>query len=307
MGIISILISAVISLLPLWELHLEATPRGAGQLISTNMDTQILLIPLGNTGLGAWSGAGTPMPGFPVSQGIGVILRPAAVPGSTGETLIAYADNDGSAHLITLAGTEMFGWPVQNSSNIVTGMTATDINEDGRFEISFGTSDGKVHLLNLQGQEIEGFPVDLQSQLQFQPTQISLGGGNTNGLICATNNSKITILDSEGLTLPGWPQIVGYPTGTTPLSGDINSDGQTDILFATQDGKVHLYSLLGLEQEGWPFYLDNRPVPGTIAIGLLDTEIQMPQIAVASIDSIVYLIDGDGSLAGTWRWPNRTC
>jgi hypothetical protein len=292
--------------LPLWELQLEATPRCDAQLINSTEYGQVLFIPLGSEGLGAWSYGGVLLPGFPVSNGVGVIWRPAAVPGSTGETLIAYADNSGFVHLIDIRGNEFRGWPVENTSNVITSITATDLDDNGEFEIAYGTSDGSVHLRSIDGQEMPGFPVNLQSQLQHQPTQVSLGGGSTNGLICATNNSKVTILGHDGIALPGWPVITGYPTGTIPVSGDINGDGQADIIFASQDSRIHLYNLLGQEQEGWPFYMDARPVPGAASIGLLDSDLQLPQIAIASIDSTIYLLSGDGSLAGTWRWPNHT-
>ncbi len=306
MNAIAILLLTVSGILPIWEIHLDATPRGEAQLISRGVAEQVLFIPMGNAGLGAWGPGGTQLPGFPVSNGVGVIWRPAAVPGSTGETLIAYADNDGFTHLIDFNGNEAYGWPVNNNCNVITGITTVDLNDDGDFEITYGTSNGMVHLLNLRGQSVQGFPVDLQSQLQHQPTQISLGGGFHDGIICATNNSRITILGSDGIELPGWPKLTGYPTGTTPVSGDVNGDGQADIVFASQDGKVHLYNLLGEEQEGWPFYMDERPVPGATSIGLIDTELALPQIAVSSIDSTVYLLNGDGSIAGDWRWPNRT-
>jgi len=233
-------------------------------------------------------------------------MRPAGVPGSDGKTLVAYADNDGYVHLIDLNGTESIGWPVKNTGNVITGILAIDLENSGEYAIAYGTSDGKVNLLDLRGRPVDGFPVDLQSQLQFQPTVISLGGGNGNGMICATNNSKITVLRPDGTDLPGWPQLTGYPSGTVPVSGDVNGDGQADIIFASQDGRVHMYNLLGQEQEGWPFYMDARPVTGSPAIGVMDRNLQLPQIAIASIDSTVYLLNGDGSIAGTWRWPNRT-
>lgn len=306
MTIVSVsLVSLLLGLLPVWEVQLPAAPRGEAHIISAGDSQQILLLPLGSSGLGAWSTGGTAVPGFPVSNGTGVILRPAGVPGSTGETLVCYADNDGFVHLIDLQGNESYGWPISHTSNVITGITATDMNDDGSFEITYGTSNGKVHLVDLRGNPVTGWPVNLQSQLQYQPTEVSLGGGNGNGLVCATNNSKVTILGFNGNSLPGWPQLIGYPAGTIPVSGDVNGDGQADIVFATQDGRVHLFSLLGVEQEGWPFYMDARPVAGACAIGLLDADIQLPQIAVASIDSTIYLLDGNGSLAGTWRWPNR--
>lgn len=302
----TILMLSASGVLPVWEVQLPAPPRGESHLICCDGSQQILLIPMGNAGLGAWSSGGAPLPGFPVSAGTGVILRPTGIPGSTGETLIAYADNEGSVHLIDSSGSELFGWPVENTSNVITNLTAVDLNDDGEFEIVFGTGDGLVHLVSIRGIEQDGFPVNLNSQLQYQPTEVSLGGGNSNGLICATNNSKITILGSDGVSLPGWPQLTGYPSGTIPVSGDVNGDGQADIVFASQDGKVHLFSLLGEEQDGWPFFMDARPVPGSPAIGLLSPETGLPQIAIASIDSTVYLLNGDGSLGGTWRWPNRT-
>jgi len=297
---------SVSGILPLWEFQLEAAPRGEAHLITGSEYGQVLFIPLGNSGLGAWSSGGIPLPGFPVSNGVGVIWKPAAVPGSTGETLIAYADNDGFVHLIDFNGNELYGWPIENQSSVITSITATDLDDNGDYEIAYGTGDGRVNLLNIRGEQMPGFPVNLQSQLQHQPTQISLGGGNTNGLICATNNSKVTILGHDGIALPGWPVMTGYPTGTIPVSGDVNGDGAADMVFASQDGSVHLYSLLGQEQEGWPFYMDARPVPGAASIGMLSSDLQLPQIGVSSIDSTIYLLNGDGSLAGTWRWPNHT-
>ena len=127
--------------LPVWEMQLPATPRGEAHIVSHAEYGQILLIPLGSSGLGGWSAGGVPLPGFPVSNGAGVVLRPAAVPGSTGEILICYADNDRFLHLIDLAGNEAFGWPVENTSNVITGITATDMNDDGYFELTYGTSD----------------------------------------------------------------------------------------------------------------------------------------------------------------------
>lgn len=306
MNTAAVILLSVAGLLPLWEIQLEAAPRGEGHIVSGEGSGQVLLVPLGSSGLGAMGAGGLPLPGFPVSRGAGTVLRPAAVPGSTGETLIAYADNEGMVHLIDLQGNEQYGWPVENSSNVITSITATDLNDDGQFEIAYGTGDGRVHLVDIRGVHIPGYPVNLQSQLQHQPTQVSLGGGNGNGIICATNNSRMTLLDYKGDTRPGWPQLIGYPSGTIPVSGDVNGDGMADIVFATQDGRVHLYSLLGEEQEGWPFFMDDRPVSGAPAIGLLDADLQLPQIAIAAIDNSIYLLNGDGSLAGTWKWPNRT-
>lgn len=290
----------------LWNAQLPNGPRGEVHLIDGPGPGQVLLVPLGNTGLGGFDGNGTPLPAFPLSAGSGVILRPCGVPGPGGEILVAYADDMGFVHLVDQEGRESPGWPVENDGNVITGITAVDLNDDGEYALSYGTSDGWVHLVNLRGSPVQGFPVDVQSQLQFQPTVISLGGGNGNGLVCSTNNSKVTILGPDGADIPGWPLVTGYPSGTVPVSGDVNGDGEAEIIFASQDGKVHVYNLLGQEQEGWPFFMDARPVPGSPAVGVLDASLQLPQIAVASIDSLVYLLNGDGSLAGTWRWPNRT-
>ncbi len=176
MNIAAVILLSAAGLLPLWEIQLEATPRGEGHIVSGEGSGQILLVPLGSSGLGALGAGGLPLPGFPVSRGAGTVLRPTAVPGSTGETLIAYADNEGGVHLIDLQGNEQYGWPVENSSNVITSITAIDLNDDGLFEIAYGTGDGRVHLLDIRGDHIPGYPVNLQSQLQHQPTQISLGG-----------------------------------------------------------------------------------------------------------------------------------
>ena len=288
-----------------WQFQLDSTPRGESHVIDSGGQGQVLLIPLGSTGLGAWTGGGTPLPGFPVAGEAGVILRPAAVTMAS-QTYIAFADNSVRVHLIDLNGTESPGWPVENSCNVVTGITVTDLNDDGEPEISFGTGDGNVQMLDSRGRTLPGFPVNLDSRLQCQPTQVSLGGGRGFGLVCTTNNGKITVLHHDGSVLPGWPVQLSFPAGTTPVSGDVNGDGQADLIFASQDGKIHLLNLLGEEQDGWPFHMAARPVAGAPAMGMLDPDQGTPQIAIASVDSLVYLLNGDGTLAGSWRWPNKT-
>ncbi|GEM_PF-504667 len=292
--------------IPDWAIQLDATPREGPHLIPDGSGGQCILIPLGNAGLGGFSSTGVAMAGFPLSRGSGVIWRPAWVPGPSGESFVAYGDNDGLAHLCDLQGNEAPGWPVSTGSSIVTGVSAVDLDCDGMLEITFGTSNGKVWLLDTRGEPIPGWPVNLSSQLLWQPTQVSLGGGAGKGLICALNNASITVLDHRGAPLPGWPVNLPFPVGTNPVSGDVNGDGQADIIFACQNKRFNLFSTQGRQQDGWPFYLDDRPVRGAPALGVVTPGGTSPQVAVATIDSLVYLINGDGSLEGTWRWPNKT-
>lgn len=289
---------------PDWEIQLGTPPREGPQLVPDGSGGQCILMPLGNAGLGGWSDGGTALPGFPLSAGTGVIWRPAAARAVNGTTIVAYADNSGSAHLVDLRGNEAPGWPVDTGASIVTGVSIVDLNCDNSKEVAFGTSDGLVWLLNQSGEPVPGWPVDLSSQLLWQPTQVSLGGMAGKGLVCALSSSVLTVLDFEGSPLPGWPVTLPLPVGSNPVSGDLNSNGQADILLACQNSRFYLFSVNGRQQDGWPYFLSARPVRGSAALGMLGSA--SPQAAVSTIDSLVYLINGDGSLAESWRWPVRT-
>ncbi len=304
--VFTILFLTLNGILPKWEIQLNTIPREGPQLVPNNTGGQCILIPLGNSGLGGWSDGGVSLPGFPLSAQAGVIWRPAATRATNGTTLIAYADNSGFAHLADLNGNEAPGWPVNTGSSIVTGVSVVDLNCDGSNEIAFGTSDGMVWLVSTDGEPVPGWPVDLSSQLLWQPTQASLGGGAGKGLVCALSSAVLTVLDFGGASLPGWPVTLPLPVGSNPVSGDLNSNGQADIIFACQNRRFNLFSVNGRQQDGWPYYLSARPVRGSAAVGMINPGASSPQTALSTIDSLVYLINGDGSLAENWRWPVRT-
>ena len=302
----ALLVLSLHGIIPDWAIQLDATPREGPHLVPDGAGGQCILIPLGNSGLGGWSSTGVPLPGFPLSRGAGVVWKPAALTGHRGETLIAYGDNDGFVHLVDLHGNSAPGWPVNTGSSIITGVSAVDLNCDGTHDIAFGTSNGLVWLLDTRGEAVSGWPVNLNSQLMWQPTQVSLGGGRGRGLVCALNNAVITVLDHRGSPLPGWPVNLQSPVGSNPITADVNGDGLADIIFACQNRRLNLFSSQGRMHENWPVYLDARPVRGAPAVGRVNPSMNTPQIAVATIDSLVYLVNGDGSLAGAWRWPNKT-
>ena len=289
---------------PDWTVLLDFPSREGPHLVPDGSGGQCILVPMGAEGLGGWDGRGEPLPGFPLSADAGVNHRPCYVRGPSGGTLVAYGDNLGRIHLVNLLGSEAAGWPVSTGSSVVTGVSAFDMNCDGTPEIAFGTGDGRVWLLDTGGSPLPGWPVDLSSQLLWQPTQVSLGGGSGRGLICALTNASLTVLDLRGSPLPGWPVNLPYPAGGSPISADVNGDGLADIVFATQNRRLNVFSLQGRQQDGWPRFLDARPVRGAAA-GVVSSGWQSPQIALSTIDSLVYLVNGDGRLAGTWRWPNR--
>jgi hypothetical protein len=218
--------------------------------------------------------------------------------------MLAYGDNRGMVHLVDLSGTEARGWPVNTGSSIITGISGVDLDDDGVQELALGTSDGRVWLLDSGGSPVQGWPLDMGSQLLWQPAEISLGGGGGRGLVCALNNSVLTVFNRNGGTLPGWPVTLPFPAGTAPVSGDVNGDGQADLVFATQNRRLNLLNSQGRQFPGWPLYLDERPVRGSAAPGRARPGSSGLQVAVATIDRLVYLVKSDGSLEGTWRWPN---
>lgn len=300
----SLILLAVLQTGSLWEIHLEGTPREGPLLVPSEPSGMAVLIPLGDHGLGGWDASGAPLPGYPVSPGSGVTMRPAFFSHYDGRDLIAYASSDGAVHAIGLDGIEATGWPFQTGSSVITGISAVDLDNDDIPELAFGTSDYRIHLLDPDGRELDGWPLEMDALLLWQPSELPLGGGSERGLVCAMNNSRIHLFRRSGEGLPGWPVNPGFPVGSIPISIDIDSDGLANVVFATQNRKISVIDIHGAPAPGWPFQLDARPVPGGAAGGHLEPRGINLVYAVSTIDSLVYLLNGDGSLAGTWRWPN---
>lgn len=302
----ALILSTCILQLPEWETDIEYLPLSSPLLSENDSGSMNIFIAMGDHGLGAWTGTGEVLDGFPVSVERGVSTRPASyfAPGS--DRMVVYSDNSGYIHMVDHSGIEQPGWPVFAGQRTVTGISVVNLDNDHVPEIAFGTADGRVHLLDHIGRPVPGWPVQLPARLQWQPSQLSLGGNSDRGLVCTLVSMKMHLLSSDGSLLPGWPINTGYSTSCIPVTADVDADGLGDILFSTYNERVYAVSSSGRGIEGWPFFLDGRASRGAMAIGHLDPDTRGLQVAVSSVDGGVVLINGNGTIAGTWRWPNFT-
>lgn len=298
--------TALLLQMPEWEINTGYLPICNPLLAENSSGEMDIFVALGDHGLGGWSGTGQILEGFPVSFELGVSKRPAAFYSHIMGHVVVYSDNAGYVHMIDHSGIEQPGWPVFAGPGIVTGISVIDLDNNSNPEISFGTADSKVHLLDIHGNPLPGWPVELPAKLQWQPSQLSLGGNSGYGLVCALVSTRIYVLTIDGSILPGWPINTGYSSGCIPVTADIDANGLGDIIFTTYNNRVYAVSSSGSGIKGWPFFLDDRPSRGALAIGHLDPDIAGLQVAVSSIDGSVTLINGSGSIAGTWKWPNFT-
>lgn len=306
MSLVFLLSAALLMQMPEWETDIGYLPLSNPLLAKNASGAMDIFISLGDHGLGGWTGSGQMLEGFPVSYDKGVSKKPAAFYSPLTGHVVIYADNAGYVHMIDHSGFEQPGWPVFAGPGIITGISAVDLDDDSYPEISFGSADCKVHLLDIHGNPLPGWPVEFPAKLQWQPSQLSLGGNYGYGLVCALVTTRVYVLRLDGSTLSGWPINTGYSSGSIPITADIDADGLGDVIFATYNDRLYVVSSSGSGIEGWPFFLDDRSTRGAVAIGHLDPDISGLQLAIACLDSSVTLINGNGSIAGTWKWPNVT-
>lgn len=298
----SILIS-VLNPAPLWEVPAGAPPKSSPLVSNLSGRGLCVFIPLGDRGLGGWNGSGEALPGFPLSVSEGVSFRPASFrSGIHGTPVLCYVDDTGTLHLVDSSGNELPGWPVNLGSSPVTGVSALDLDSDGEREIATGTTDGRIHLMDERGVAVPGWPQSPGGRLEWTPAQVTLGSGAA-GVVCALSTATVAVYGRSGNLQPGWPVNTGSSVSVAPVSADLDADGMSDIIFATGDRRVHALSLRGGKLPGWPYLLDSRPIRGTLAIGVVEEASGRLQVALATEASLVYLLDGDGTLAGAWRWP----
>lgn len=305
MALLPLIILSILGPVSLWETTSAGTPKSSPLLAPTCGIGLDIYIALGESGLGGWDSSGNPLSGFPVSTGGSVTQRPACVyfP-ALDKYMIIFGDSEGCVHAVDRYGYEAPGWPFETGSSIVTGITCIDIDENCWPEIFFGTSDGKLYALSTAAESLEGWPVSAEAQPLFQPAILPVPSENL--LVWILCNTKIFAYDSEGKVAPGWPVSPGFAAGTAPVTADIDADGSFDVILATAGRRIVVLNSLGRQIDGWPYSLDDRPVSPSLAVGMLDEHQKAAQIAVSSRDGLVYLMNPDGTLAGTWRWPNRT-
>lgn len=233
--------------------------------------------------------------------------------------------NQGFLHVLTIAGQELDGWPVETPGNVAFTPSVGDINTDGVIDIVSGiSSDGGLYAYDANGNLLPGFPqIATDGKLSYQsPLLVDLNADENLEIVGTRHGdgAEYYAVQSDGTYLEGWPVPSPGWSYAPPSAADPNGDGNYEIYVGNpqNDGSEDpqpMEVIFGFAPDG--SNLPNFPISkvggneGVITIADIDNNGVVDLIFTSNIYTVpnhrgfihAYATDGSGELEG---FPIRT-
>ena len=144
---------------------------------------------------------GTVKPGFPFLSTNRFNSPPTLVDiDSDGDLEIVAGNDSGILHILHHDGSEMTSF--DTGDDIRGGISVSDINDDGSYEILFTGYDDFLHIWNpILGQEVQGWPIDLGSNSLSEPATADLDNDGDLELLVQIKMGKFLFFITMELSL----------------------------------------------------------------------------------------------------------
>lgn len=290
-----------------------------GNLSIADPDMEIFAVHFASTLLEAFSGAGEPLPGWPVVGTDYIKEVPAALADVDGDGLdeIFIGQHDRRMHAYRADGSLLPGWPSDSASSqrIFTPAIA-DIDGDNDLEIIYltGRVNGRsaLYAYHHDGDLIDSYPLILDSGYALSFPAVGDVDADGDPEIVLTKPGGLgrvetLILSAQGsiertLTASGDYRLASVNYGTAPALADLDGDSVPEIIVQT-DASIQVWRGDGSTVPGWPvFYGDIYDDIGysSPVVGDVDGD-QEPDIVVVStiggqaVTSFVRVYDSHGT------------
>jgi hypothetical protein len=239
-------------------------------------------------------------PGFPLDLDYQPVTDPTLADlDGDGHKEIIFADAGGYVHAIQYHGAELSGWPAILPYAPAPGPIAVgDMNGDGHPTILVGTIAGLVAGYNPDGNVAPGWPLFTGSGEPVTVTIANLGPPYPRVAVTNDGNS-IQFFNYAGRRVPGTTTWGYSGFNMTPgvAVGDLTGDGVNEVVYCINN------VVLAREMLGGPntLYRAIGSYPSTTpSLGDFDLDGDV-EVAVGTVDGLVYLLDDDGSdFPGAW-------
>ena len=219
--------------------------------------------------------AGLTKPGFPYTSTNRFNSPPTLVDIDNDGDLEILAGNDsGLLHVLHHDGSEMASF--DTGDDIRGGISVSDINEDGGYEILFTGYDDFLHIWDpVAGQELQGWPIDLGTNSLSEPVTVDLDNDGDLEIIGANKSGQISVFHHDGTLFTHFPTTVSGNIESSPAVGDIDNDGDYELAIATTMGlKVMDIKTESGNRISWKVHRGNQYRTGSLAMTLLSNENQ---------------------------------
>ena len=217
--------------------------------------------------------SGNIKPGFPFLSTNRFNSPPTLVDiDNDGDLEIVAGNDSGILHILHHDGTEMTSF--NTGDDIRGGISVSDLNDDGSYEILFTGYDDYLHVWDpVLGQELPGWPIDLGTNSLSEPATADLDNDGDLEIIGANKNGQIFVFHHDGNFFDPFPTTISGNIESSPAIGDIDNDGDYEIAIATTMGlKVMDIKTEFGPRVSWKMHRGNRYRSGSLDMTLLSHE-----------------------------------
>jgi hypothetical protein len=166
--------------------------------------------------------------------------------------------------------------------------------------VVFGTSANQVIAISsISGEPLAGWPVATGGAVRGDAAIFDIDLDGEKEVLIGADDGKVYALNGDGSPVPGWPVTLGGAIESGPAVADVAGGPEYEVIVGTASPHaVHVLDRSGQTMPGWPVVM---PAGVSASPATFDMEPGgADEIAIAGLDSSVYLFRGDGSILDGW-------
>jgi M6 family metalloprotease-like protein len=147
---------------------------------------------------------------------------------------------------------------------LVSHLSFSDLDDDGRYEILFNTRD-RIEALSYNGSKVSNFPIkpvmQTEEVLTGTPLIFDVDGDEDNDVVVVTSEGQVLAYNRKGNIISGFPTSLGGSVINTSVAENFDNDDNIELIAMNDNGELFAWQLDALSSEVTLWWNQSYPGP----------------------------------------------